>query len=196
MDRKKELRKGLSNKQKIFCSEYVLDWNGSRAARAAGYSEKAARSTAARLITKDNIKEYIGLIKDDIEGELGLTKLKNIKILQNMAHSNIADIYRDWMTMEDFETLKSEQPEILECIQEISTKTEMEKGSFIDSEPVEVRYIKIKLYDKRLALQDLNKMLGWNGVEKHEVKNIEDTSTMTTEELIKRANAINKIKGK
>jgi len=196
MDRKKELLKKITPKQRRFCSEYILDWNGARAARAAGYSEKNARETASELLTKPNVKDYVEFIKDDYEGELGISRLKNLRTLRNMAYSDISEMYLDWMTMETFEKLKKEKPEITECIQEISTKTEMEKGDGIESNPIEIRYVKIKLYDKRLAMQDLNKMLGWNGAEKHVITTVVDTSNMTTEELLARAEAIDKINKK
>jgi phage terminase small subunit len=34
----------MTDKQKRFCEEYVKDWNATRAAIAAGYSEKTARA--------------------------------------------------------------------------------------------------------------------------------------------------------
>ncbi len=193
MDRKKGLLKKLTTKQRHFCSEYILDWNGARAARAVGYAEKTSREMAYELLTKPYIKEYIEIIKDDIEGELGISKAKSVKILSDMAYSDISDLYKDWMTLENFNTLKEERPELMACIQEISTKTEMEKSGGIETEPVEIRYIKIKLYDKRLALQDLNKMMGWNEAEKHVVTNVMDVSGLPTDELLKRAAAIDKI---
>jgi phosphoserine phosphatase len=49
----------LNEKQKSFCNEYVIDYNATRAAIKAGYSEKSARSMASTLLTKQNIKEYI-----------------------------------------------------------------------------------------------------------------------------------------
>ena len=197
MDRKKELQKKLTDKQRMFCSEYILDWNSARAAIAAGYSENTARQTAYEILTKPYIQEYIELIKNDIEGELGITKAGMMKILKKLATSNIADTHKDWMTQEDFEKLKKDKPDILEAIQEISTKTETIKDKYSDPKDPEyndVKYVKIKLYDKRLAIQDLIKAMGYNEPDRIEVKPVLDTSSMTTEELIRRARAIEKIK--
>jgi len=199
MERKEELQNELNARQRIFCSEYILDWNGARAARAAGYSIKTAKETASEILTKPNIQEYIELIKNDIEGELGITKVGMVRILKKLATSNIADTHKDWMTQEDFEKLKKENPDILEAIQEISTKTETIKDKHSDPrnpEYLDVKYVKIKLYDKRLAIQDIIKAMGWNEPDQVEVKEVLDTSSMTTEELIKRAAALRKIKGK
>lgn len=45
----------LSSRREKFVDEYLLDHNGSRAARAAGYSKAGARVTAHRLLTNANV---------------------------------------------------------------------------------------------------------------------------------------------
>lgn len=50
----------LNPKQEAFVNEYLIDMNGARAARAAGYSEKTARIAASGdLLTNPNVKEAI-----------------------------------------------------------------------------------------------------------------------------------------
>jgi hypothetical protein len=49
----------MTDKQKRFCEEYVKDWNATRAAIAAGYSEKTAYSIASENLTKPYIREEI-----------------------------------------------------------------------------------------------------------------------------------------
>lgn len=49
----------LTEKQKVFADEYLIDLNATRAAIAAGYSEKTARFIGAENLTKPNIQEYI-----------------------------------------------------------------------------------------------------------------------------------------
>lgn len=49
----------LTEKQKRFCDEYLIDLNGAAAARRAGYSDKTACAIAAENLTKPYIKEYI-----------------------------------------------------------------------------------------------------------------------------------------
>jgi phage terminase small subunit len=51
--------KRLTNKQKAFVAEYLRDFNGSRAARAVGYSERSSRVTASRMLTNANIAQAI-----------------------------------------------------------------------------------------------------------------------------------------
>jgi len=49
----------LTNKQRAFIDEYLLDFNATRAARKAGYSEKTAYSIGSRLLRKPYIVEEI-----------------------------------------------------------------------------------------------------------------------------------------
>lgn len=50
----------LKPKQEAFVNEYLIDMNGARAARAAGYSERTARIAASGdLLTNPNVKEAI-----------------------------------------------------------------------------------------------------------------------------------------
>ena len=60
----------LTPQQKKFCQEYVLNHrNGEQAALAAGYARISARSTASRLLTKDNIKNEIERLEKLDDGE-------------------------------------------------------------------------------------------------------------------------------
>lgn len=49
----------LTQKQKAFCEEYLIDLNATQAAIRAGYKEKAAYATGAENLKKPQIKAYI-----------------------------------------------------------------------------------------------------------------------------------------
>lgn len=49
----------MTDRQKRFCDEYLIDLNATQAAIRAGYSEKTARAIASENLTKPNIAEYI-----------------------------------------------------------------------------------------------------------------------------------------
>lgn len=51
--------KDLSEKQKIFCEEYLIDLNATQAAIRAGYAEKYAHTNAPKLLNNPKIQEYI-----------------------------------------------------------------------------------------------------------------------------------------
>lgn len=49
----------LTDKQEMFCKEYIIDFNATQAAIRAGYSENTAGSIASQHLTKLNISERV-----------------------------------------------------------------------------------------------------------------------------------------
>ena len=49
----------MTDKQKRFCDEYLIDLNATQAAIRAGYSEKTARQIGTENLSKPSIDEYI-----------------------------------------------------------------------------------------------------------------------------------------
>lgn len=50
----------MTEKQKRFCDEYLIDLNATQAAIRAGYAERYAGSNADKLLKNTKCKEYIG----------------------------------------------------------------------------------------------------------------------------------------
>lgn len=59
----------LNQRQLTFCEEYIKTNNATKAAIAAGYSEKTARSQGQRLLTFVAISDYIKSRLDEINAE-------------------------------------------------------------------------------------------------------------------------------
>lgn len=177
----------LTPKQIRFCEEYVIDWNGTRAAIAAGYSENTAKQIAAENLTKPYLVEYIDKIKNDLSRLSGVTALRNINELAKIAYSNLAEMVDESGTLKPFSELTDAEKA---AISELYT----ESVTIMEGEAT-ITKRKIKLHSKIQALDLLNKMLGFNAAEKKEstltVKN--DISNLSTEELILRAKAVKEI---
>ncbi len=77
----------LTDKQRIFCHEYVIDWNATRAAKVAGYSEKTAGEMGYENLKKPQIKQYIEHIQKDLQKLAGVSQLSNIKKLLEIAEN-------------------------------------------------------------------------------------------------------------
>lgn len=159
----------LTQKQKDFCREYIYDWNATRAARAAGYSEETAGQMGYENLKKPYIKAYIDEIQKDLEKLAGISRLKVIQEHQKLAFSSIAHLHNTWIERKDFEKLTDEEKS---CIAEISTQTRTEiEGKGTDEEQaVSVDYVKIKLYDKQKSLDSINRMLGYDAAQKIELE--------------------------
>lgn len=60
----------LTDRQDLFCKEWIVDMNATRAAIAAGYSERTACAIASRLMSKPEIKERIAELMAEKDDEL------------------------------------------------------------------------------------------------------------------------------
>lgn len=60
----------LTEKQKRFCDEYLIDLNATQAAIRAGYSEKTAKQIGQQNLTKLDLREYIDKRLAEKEAEL------------------------------------------------------------------------------------------------------------------------------
>ena len=69
-----EVKKAITDKQKRFVREWLVDMNGTRAAIRAGYSEKSAAQTASRLMRDPAVRAYRdALLKEEFDS-LGITR--------------------------------------------------------------------------------------------------------------------------
>ena len=161
----------LTPKQEIFSHEYVIDWNATRAAKVAGYSEKTAKEMGYENLTKPHIAAYIEEIQKDLGKLSGVSALRNVLELKKIAYTNLSDFKDGWMTEREFDKLDEDTKAALSEIQyteKISDKYGTE------------RIVKFKLHDKQKAIESLNKMLGFNAPEKHENKNLNTDAVSIT----------------
>jgi phage terminase small subunit len=155
----------IPEKQKVFCREYIFDWNATRAYLTAYPNVKdaeVASAASSRLLTNVKIQKYIEEVQKDLEKLAGLSRLKVINEHIKLAFSSIAHLHNTWIERKEFEELTDEQKA---CIAEIDTKikTEYEYDPEIeDKKPVTVEYVRVKLYDKQKALDSISKMLGYD----------------------------------
>ncbi len=71
----------LNEKQKQFCNEYLIDFNGTQAAIRAGYSPKSAYSTANENLRKPEIQSYL---KELIENRNERTKITQDDVIKDI----------------------------------------------------------------------------------------------------------------
>ena len=153
----------LTGKQKRFCEEYIFDFNATRSAKAAGYSEDTAGAIGYENLKKPEIQAYIKELEADLAKTSGISRLMVIQEFKKIAFSSIAHLHNTWVERKEFDKLTDDQQA---CIQEISTQTRMEKNHIEGGEPIQVDFVKVKLYDKGRALESINKMLGYHEPEK------------------------------
>lgn len=71
----------INDKQKIFCEEYIIDFNATQAAIRAGYSKKTANRIASENLSKLVIQEYI---KELIEKRNKRTQITQDEVVRDI----------------------------------------------------------------------------------------------------------------
>lgn len=84
----------MTEKQKRFCNEYLIDLNVTQAAIRAGYTPKYADKRAYELLDKPLIKEYLDERMKDIEQRTEITQDDVVKEIAAIAFSNSADFFK------------------------------------------------------------------------------------------------------
>lgn len=156
----------LTEKQRRFCEEYIFDFNATRAAKVAGYSENTATEIGSENLTKPNIQAYIKELQGDLEKTAGISRLMVLKEHAKLAFSSIASLHNTWIERKEFDKLTDDQKS---AIAQIETQTRIESRydpASGEDIPVQVDFIKIKLFDKQKALDSISKMLGYDAPEK------------------------------
>ena len=85
------MKNKLTDKQKGFIDQYLIDRNATQAAIRAGYSAKTARSQGQRLLTKVDIKDLVNQKMTELEEKAGLTAERVMLEVKAIATSNIMD---------------------------------------------------------------------------------------------------------
>lgn len=155
--------KNLTEKQKIFCYEYVIDWNATRAAIVAGYSENSAQQIGYENLLKPLIIAHIEEIQKDLGKLSGVSALRNVLELKKIAYSNLHNYRQDWMTLKEWETVSIDDKAAIAEVVHITTTSD--KGSTTQT-------VKFKLHDKQRAMEILNKMLGHNQPDKIQIEDL------------------------
>ena len=147
------LKKAL--RYQIFAREYVTDLNGTRAAIAAGYSEKGADVAAIRLLGNARVRKLIAELIEKRAKHLDLSADKVLEELSRMGFANMLDYIgiKDGDAYVDLSKLTREQAAAIQVITVDAT------GGTGDGERRQVMRTRFRLADKTRALELLGKYL-------------------------------------
>lgn len=82
----------LTDKQKMFCKEYMIDLNATQAAIRAGYSEKTAQMISSENLSKPIIQEYLKELKAKRSEKLEVRANEVLQELYNWAYGDFTEI--------------------------------------------------------------------------------------------------------
>ena len=154
---------GLTDKQKHFCMLYVgeCQFNASKAAEMAGYSENTSRTIGSKLLTNIDIQTYINELKADLGKRIGITSEMIAREYALIGFSKMSDFIDDENDVKNIKQIGEEKSKIISSLKK--TVNTFDGGEKIT--------IEIKLHDKISALDKLAKMIGVQGVDKSELIN-------------------------
>lgn len=166
----------LTDKQKRFVEEYLIDLNATQAAIRAGYSANSAMEQGWQLLQKTSVSQAISeaqaarSARTEIEADRVLRELAKIGFsdIRNVIRwrANVTQLVQDEDTGEERLAVTNEvqlmdsadiSSDAAACISEIS---QTDKGA-----------LKVKLYDKRAALVDIGRHLGMF-IDRGEIKHV------------------------
>jgi phage terminase small subunit len=154
-----EEKRTLTEKQELFCQRYLIDFNATKAAKEAGYSEDTASAIGWENLRKPDIQARISelraqmgnqfnVTRERIAQELALIAFGDTKILFD-EHGNLKSP-DDWN--EEGRVIASYEESVTEFGDENTGGTKTTK--------------KVKQWDKIKAIEALNRLMGYNAPEK------------------------------
>lgn len=157
---------GLTDKQRRFCEEYMVDFNGTQAAIRAGYSEDSARQIATENLTKPSVQDYLAALKSDAAHIYNISKGDLIEELRKIAFFDIRKIFSSNNELIPIIDLDNDSAAAISGI---------ESDEILEFDPVakEKKFVgytrKLKTNSKIAAIERISKMLGFDAPTKQEL---------------------------
>lgn len=145
-------RRSLTPRQSLFVSEYLVDLNATRAAKAAGYSEKTAEAARSRLLRNVKVAAAIEMRAAERSKKLEITADRVLKELARLAFFDPRQFFNADGSVKQISELDEDTARALAGME----VEEMFEGRGDDRRQVGVLR-KYKLADKKGALELLGK---------------------------------------
>ena len=160
----------MTEAQKRFCDEYLIDLNATRAYKVAYprcKKDETANAASSRMLRNVKVQEYISERQQEIEQRTEITQDMVIKELANIAFFNIKNIYNGNGTLKavkdiDEETIRAiSSVKVLQKAGAMKINIDMDgKDNEVPIEHIQEQTIEFKTNDKVKALELLGKHLG------------------------------------
>lgn len=144
--------KKLTDKQKRFCEEYLIDLNATQAAIRSGYSEKTAAAQAARLLINVKVQAYISELREKQSRRTEITADRVLEELAAIAFSDRTEI-----------AYIENRNVVLVSTDKWSENTKKSVAGIKENQ----NGIEVKSYDKVRALELIGKHLGMFDAQNH-----------------------------
>ena len=147
------MKSKLNPRQALFCKEYMVDLNATKAAIRAKYSKKTAYSIGQENLNKPEIKRVIQEALEKRKAKIEITAQRILDELAKMGFANMEDYTRiqNGEAVIDLSMITRDQ---MAAVSEVTSEvyTEGRGGP-------EVKRTKLKIFDKKSSLELLGKHL-------------------------------------
>lgn len=148
-------RKGALNARQLrFIDEYLIDMNATQAAIRAGYSKKTAAEQGYDLLRHPQIAPAIAAKRQELSHKAGITVEAVMNELRRIAFSDVRALYHDNGRLKMPHEMDDAAAAALASVETVEV-------SGADAPPLNVK--KVRLWDKKAALETLLKHLGAAG---------------------------------
>ena len=141
----------LTSKQSRFVEEYLIDLNGKQAAVRTGYSAKSAEVQASRLLRNTVVQAALG---EAMQARSQRTEVTADRVVAELAKLAFADMRDYWPRPGETIDLHRLDEDRTAAVEEISI------SETVDPAGVLHRRTRLKLHDKKRALDSLARHLG------------------------------------
>lgn len=172
--------KELTEKQKRFCDEYLVDLNATQAAIRAGYSEATAKEIGYENLTKPHIQDYLSEKQKTISEKFEITHEQVLREYYKLGFYDIRNAFDDQGNLIPVKDLDDTTAAAIAGIDIF------EENVGTGENKTTIGYTKkIRLSGKREALDSICKMLGFNSPVQATVKVTTDFKELPDDELLK-----------
>jgi phage terminase small subunit len=147
----------LTEKQKRFCDEYLIDLNATQAAIRAGYSRKTANEQGAQNLAKLSVQEYMREKQKSLANKLQITQEMVLEGYRRLAFYDVRKFYDENNNLLDVSKLDDETAFALTGVDVTEEKAMNVVTGYTK---------KIKMSDRKGALDSICRVLGFNAPEK------------------------------
>lgn len=151
----------LTEKQEQFCQAYLIDFNGAKAARLAGYSEDSARTEAWRLLTNADIQARINQLRQEMGKGFNITRERIAQELARIGFFDIRNIHNEDGSLKTPSEFADDEAAAIGGIKRSVTTFSNENGG--EGEKIT---IEVKVWEKTKALEQLSRLMGYNAPDK------------------------------
>ena len=149
----------LTARQERFVAEYLVDLNATQAAIRAGYKERSARQTAARMLTNDDIASAIASGKQKQAVALDLNATRVLAEIMRLAFVDVRKLFHEDGSLKPIQEWDSDVSAAVAAVDVVEMAGAAKIGGDDGLSHIPMYLKKVKLWDKRASLELLGKHL-------------------------------------